>query len=498
MHLLTGATGYIGGRLLRRLERNGPAVRCLCRNPETLAWRVAPGTELVEGDLLEPASLDAAFSGVDSAFYLVHSMNSREEFEAEERIAASNFAEAARRGGVRRIVYLGGLGHGAELSPHMRSRVETGNILRASGIPVIELQASVVIGSGSASFEMIRALVERLPVMITPRWVNTAAQPIAIEDVIEYLVAAARLPVEASRTFEIGGADVTSYVGIMREYARQRKLRRWIVRVPLLSLSLSSRWLTLITPVYAAIGKCLIESVRNPSFVRDPAASEAFDIRPMGITRAIERALTNEDRDLAETRWSDARWRVPGEACSDPARNTLINPLMNEQTARVPVAPLRAFDPIRRIGGRTGWYFGNRLWRIRGLIDLMMGGVGMRRGRPDPETPLPGSTLDFWRVEVYEPGRRLRLLAEMKVPGRAWLEFRAEPDGSGTVIRQIAQFEPRGLAGLLYWYLLSPVHELMFRGMLRRIAAAALRPEVRFPNPPQGGAEPRTFPQTTV
>jgi hypothetical protein len=307
--------------------------------------------------------------------------------------------------------------------------------------------------------------------MITPRWVNSAAQPIAIEDVIEYLLAAARLDVHESRTFEIGGADVTSYVGLMREYARQRKLRRWIWRVPFLSLSLSSRWLTLITPVYAAIGRRLIESVRNSSFVRDPAALEAFNIRPMGITRAIERALTNEDRDVAETRWSDAR--VDGGAQPAPAPGLLIN----EQTVRVPVAPIRAFEPIRRIGGHTGWYFGNALWRIRGLMDLMTGGVGMRRGRPDPEIPFPGSTLDFWRVEVYEPGRRLRLFAEMKVPGRAWLEFRAEPSGSSTVLRQIAQFEPRGLAGLLYWYVLSPIHELMFRGMLRRIAAAAVRSE---------------------
>jgi len=468
MHLLTGATGYIGGRLLRRFERNGPAVRCLCRNPESLGWRVAPGTELVRGDLLDPASLGAAFSGVDTAFYLVHSMNSGEEFEAEERAAASNFAQAARSAGVRRIVYLGGLGHGAGLSPHMRSRSETGNILRFSGVPVIELQASIVIGSGSASFEMMRALVERLPVMITPRWVNTAAQPIAIEDVIDYLVAAARLPVQGHRTFEIGGADVTSYVGLMREYARQRNSRRWIVRVPFLSLSLSSRWLTLITPVYAAIGRRLIESVRNPSFVANPEALEAFDIRPMGIARAIERAFRNEDHELAETRWSDAQAQWAAGAQSAPGRDLLIN----EQTIRVPVGRLQAFAPIRRIGGRTGWYFGNLLWRIRGLMDLMIGGVGMRRGRPDPEIPFPGSTLDFWRVERYEPENRLRLFAEMKLPGRAWLEFRAEAHGSSTVIRQIAQFEPRGLAGLLYWYLLSPIHALMFRGMLRRIAAA--------------------------
>src|SRR5579862_4497665 len=249
MHLLTGATGYVGGRLLRRLERDGLQVRCLCRDPEALRWRVAPGTEVVRGDLLEPASLGAALSGVDTAFYLVHSMRAGPEFESQEQQSAENFAQAAREAGIRRIIYLGGLAHGGQLSPHMRSRAGTGNILRSSGIPVIEFQASIVIGSGSASYEMMRALVERLPIMITPRWVNTAAQPIAIEDVIEYLVAAIQLPLEGNLTVEIGGRDVSSYVGIMREFARQRGLRRWILRVPFLSLSLSSRWLTLITPV---------------------------------------------------------------------------------------------------------------------------------------------------------------------------------------------------------------------------------------------------------
>jgi uncharacterized protein YbjT (DUF2867 family) len=471
MHLLTGGTGYVGGRLLRRLERDRLSVRCLCRNPEALGWRVATGTEVVRGDLLQPASLGAAFSGVDTAFYLVHSMNDGAGFEADEHKGASNFALAARDAGVRRIIYLGGLAQGCHLSPHMRSRAETGNILRSGGVPVIEFQASIVIGSGSASFEMIRALVERLPVMITPRWVNTSAQPIAIEDVIEYLAAATRLPAQGNLTIEIGGRDVTSYAGIMREFARQRKLRRWIVSVPFLSLSLSSRWLTLITPVYASIGRFLIASVRNPSVVRNPIARELFAVQPMGITQAIQRALANEDLPAAETRWSDAAHAGAPGLAPEPGRDLLSN----EQTIRVPLTPDEAFAPIRRIGGRTGWYFASTLWRIRGLIDLMTGGVGMRRGRPDPETPIPGSTLDFWRVQLYEPGRRLRLFAEMRIPGRAWLEFRAEPDGPYTVIRLIAQFEPRHLGGLLYWYFLWPVHEMMFRGMLRRIAAAALR-----------------------
>ena len=269
---------------------------------------------------------------------------------------------------------------------------------------------------------------------------------------------------------EIGGRDVVSYVGIMREFARQRKLRRWFIRVPFLSLSLSSRWLTLITPVYASVGRCLIESVRHAEHRAKSECHGVFSIRPMGITQAIERALTHEDRPVAESRWSDAG-RGTGErnVASGSARDLLVN----EQTVRVPLPTGEAFAPIRRIGGRTGWYFGNALWRIRGLIDLMTGGVGMRRGRPDPETPLPGSTLDFWRVELYEPDRRLRLFAEMRLPGRAWLEFRAEPDGSSTVLRQIAQFEPRGLVGLLYWYLLLPIHTIMFRHMLKSFLPCA-------------------------
>jgi hypothetical protein len=277
--------------------------------------------------------------------------------------------------------------------------------------------------------------------------------------------------VDQSVTVEIGGNDVTSYVGIMEEFARQRGLHRWIIKVPFLSLSLSSRWLTLITPVYSSIGRYLIASVRNPSVVGSPKAKELFDIKPMGITRAIERALANEDSAIAQSRWCDARTQG---ACATSAPEPGRDLLTNEQTIRVPLPPYRAFAPVRRIGGKSGWYFGNILWRIRGLIDLMMGGVGMRRGRSDPETPQPGSTLDFWRVELYEPDKRLRLFAEMRLPGRAWLEFTAEADGSSTVLKQIAQFEPSGLPGLLYWYVLWPVHVVMFRLMLRRVADAAL------------------------
>src|SRR5581483_532262 len=350
-----------------------------------------------------------------------------------------------------------------------------------SGVPVVELRASIVIGSGSASFELIRALVDRLPVMLTPRWVRTAAQPIGIEDVISYLVEAMRADAEDGLIVEIGGAEVTSYLGIMREYARQRKLRRWFLAVPFLSPGLSSRWLTLVTPVYASIGRFLIESVRTPSVVRRPGADRIFKVRPVGFVRALQRALANEDQCSPGTRWSDAGCPGVWDKAADPGPAVLGN----VQEVTVALSADEAFAPVRRIGGQTGWYFGNWLWRIRGLIDLLMGGVGMRRGRPDPDTPLPGSTLDFWRVQIYEPGHRLRLVAEMRIPGRAWLEFRAEEKRRSTVLRQIAYFEPHGLPGLLYWYLLWPIHQVMFRGMLRRIAAAALDTAAR------GGATAR-------
>jgi len=468
--LLTGATGYVGGRLLRALEAAGDRVRCLSRHPEALSERVAQTTEVVKGDVLDPGSLARAMVGVHSAYYLVHSMASANSFEAEDRLAANAFALAARAAGVNRIIYLGGLGSGSDLSAHLRSRQEVGRILRESGVPTIEFRAAIVIGSGSASFEMIRALVEKLPVMITPRWVNTSTQPIAVEDVIAYLKQVLDLEINGSRVIEIGGADQVTYLDLMKEYARQRGLKRWMIPVPVLSPRLSSLWLGLVTPVYARVGRELVDSLRNETIVRDESANDLFSIRPLGPREALKRALTNEDREFAETRWSDAFSSV---SCSPQWGGVAFGRrIVDSRTVRVSCAPPAAFRSIEQLGGRTGWYYGDWLWRVRGLLDLLFGGAGMRRGRRDPDRLFVGDTLDFWRVEEIQADTLLRLAAEMRLPGRAWLQFEVKPDGSGSVVRQTAIFDPAGVFGQLYWYLLYPVHQFVFAGMLRGIVDA--------------------------
>lgn len=470
--LLTGATGYVGGRLLSLLQLSGVSVRCLARRPEALAGRAIATTEVVRGDVFDIASLDAALEGVDTAFYLVHSMGDSRDFESQDRVAAENFAKAAARAGVRRLVYLGGLGNPNEqLSRHLRSRQETGDVLRAHHPQVIEFRASIVIGSGSLSFEMIRSLVERLPVMICPRWVQVKAQPVAIEDLLAYLLAALHLPESASQVYEIGGPDQVSYGEIMQEYARQRGLRRWMIPVPFLTPYLSSLWLGLVTPLYARVGRKLVESLKNPTLVSSNSAEKVFAVRPRSVREAIARALVNEDRDFAETRWSDALSSASAPGSWGGVRYG--SRLIDSRTIEVAAPPEKAFIPIRRIGGRTGWYYANWLWSLRGFLDLLAGGVGVRRGRRDPENLYVGEPLDFWRVETIEPSRRLRLKAEMKLPGRAWLDFEVEPAKNGSLVRQTAVFDPLGLFGLAYWYLIYPLHELVFGGMLNGIANAA-------------------------
>ena len=442
--LLTGATGYIGGRLRRRFEEGGRAVRCLARQPTQLGDTEA-STEVVQGDCLDGASLDRALAGVHSAYYLVHSMAGGSDFAEVDRRAADAFGRAAARAGVRRIIYLGGLADDTgSRSAHLKSRAETGDVLRASGVPVIEFRASIVVGAGSLSFEMIRALVERLPLLVCPRWVATLTQPIAVDDVLTYLEEAVDLPDGGSRLFEIGGPEIVSYGDMMREYARLRGLRRWLL--PLLTPHLSGLWLALVTPAQARIGRALVEGLKNSTVVRSTAARETFHIVPMPLRAALISAIAAGTHQKVDTR-----------------------------TTVVDVPPAQAFAPIRRIGGSAGWYFGNLLWQTRGRMDRWFGGVGMDRGRRDPEHCAVGDVIDGWTVAAYEPHRRLRLSADLKLPGRGWLEFEVTPldGGQRSLIRQTATFDPRGLMGRAYWYAILPAHELIFRGLLRRIAERA-------------------------
>jgi uncharacterized protein YbjT (DUF2867 family) len=406
--------------------------------------------------------------GVETAYYLIHSMDASGDFESLDRAAARNFAHAAQIAGVRRIVYLGGLGDGSGLSSHLASRQEVGEILRSSGVPTIEFRASIVIGSGSASYEIVRALVESLPVMITPRWVETAAQPIAIEDVIDYLLAALDYP--SGAIFEIGGEDRVSYAEIIREYARQRGLRRRLLRLPLLTARISRFCLGLLTPVYGRVAGAMVESLRNETVVHTAAARDAFPFKPRGLKDSIARALVNEDRDFAETRWSDA---LPPAQPLRWSGITFGRRLVSSRVVQVDRPPAQAFAPIKQIGGGTGWYAGDWFWRARGLLDTLRGGVGLRRGRRDPIDLRVHDTIDFWRVERLEPDRVLCLAAEMKIPGRLWLQFEVDPAGpGGAQIRQTSVFDPAGYIGLTYWYLFCPVHHIVFSAMLRGIVRA--------------------------
>ena len=452
------------------LEARGYRVRCLARRPEFLASRFAPQTRIVHGDVLDPDSLRSALDGVHTAYYLVHSMGASGDFEEQDRAGAENFARAARDRGVRRIIYLGGLGE-RELSAHLRSRQEVGGILAAEGPQTVEFRASIVIGSGSLSFEMVRALVNKLPVMVTPGWVRTPTQPIAIDDVIAYLVCGLEFGSEESAVFEIGGPERVTYGGLMHEYARQIGVRRLMVPVPFLTTRLSSLWLGLVTPLYARVGRKLIGSLRNETVVHGSTALRTFPVRPLTVGQAIARALQAEDREMAATRWSDAV--SSGGRTSGWGGRRFGSRLVDRQQVEVPAGPERAFAPIQRIGGRQGWYFATWLWVLRGFLDLLAGGVGMRRGRRHPVDLRPGDPLDFWRVEAWEENRLLRLCAEMKVPGRAWLQFEVERVGERSRITQTAVFDPLGLGGLVYWYGLYPIHWLIFRRMLRGVAARA-------------------------
>lgn len=484
--LVTGATGYIGGRLAPRLLAEGHTVRCLARKAGRLRdvpW--AGQAEITEGDLRKPDTLPAAFAGVDVAYYLVHSLG-QAGFEAADREAATNFARAARAAGVRRIVYLGGPEPAADRgvpSPHLRSRAEVGRILLDSGVPTAVLRAAVIIGSGSASFEMLRYLTERLPAMVTPRWVRNRIQPIAVRDVLRYLVACADLPAEVNRGFDIGGPDVLTFHDMMQRYARVAGLpRRVILPVRPLTPSLSSLWVGLITPVPNAIARPLVESLVHEAVAHEHDIARYVPDPPGGLTgfdQAVALALAKVRDAQVETRWSTASGPdAPAEPLpSDPAwSGGSAYTDLRERAVAAPVAAL--WQVIEGVGGEHGWYSFPLAWSVRGWLDRLVGGVGLRRGRRDPHHLQVGEALDFWRVEEIIPGELLRLRAEMRLPGRAWLEMRAEPGGDGgSRYVQRAVFLPHGLAGHLYWKSVAPFHAVVFGGMARNIARGAAQPD---------------------
>ncbi|MFE6973166.1 SDR family oxidoreductase [Streptomyces sp. NPDC057682] len=493
--LVTGATGYIGGRLVPELLAAGFRVRCLARTPEKLRdqpW--AQDVEIVRGDVTDAGSLAPAMAGVDVAYYLVHALTSGAGFEETDRRAATVFGDAARAAGIGRIVYLGGLTPAGvperELSPHLRSRAEVGRILLESGVPTAVLRAAVIIGSGSASFEMLRYLTERLPVMVTPSWVSTRIQPIAVRDVLRLLVGAARLPREVNRTFDIGGPDIVTYRDMMQRYAKIAHLpHRLILPVPMLTPGLSSHWIGLITPVPRSLARPLAESLRYEVVCAEHDISRYVPDgpgQPFGLDKALELALQRVREARVTTRWSSAS--VPGVP-SDPLPSDpdwAGGSLYTDVRVRAVDAPPDAlWRVIEGIGGDHGWYSFPLAWAVRGWLDRLVGGVGLRRGRRDTDRLRVGDSLDFWRVEEIEPGRLLRLRAEMRLPGLAWLEMYAEPSGAGrSRYRQRALFHPRGLLGHAYWWSVWPFHSVVFGGMARNIArtaAAAASPEPARP-----------------
>ena len=482
--LVTGASGYIGGRLVPELLSAGYTVRCMARDPGKLTDRPwSDEVEIAAADALDASAVRRAMESVDVAYYLIHSLGTGASFEERDRSAARIFAEAAKAAGVRRIVYLGGIisGQAGQLSPHLRSRAEVGDILLASGVPTAALQAAVIIGSGSASFEMLRYLTERLPAMITPRWVETRIQPIGVHDVLRYLAGSAELPADVSRRFDIGGPDVLTYAEMMRRYAEVAGLTpRIIVQVPLLTPRLSSLWVGLVTPVPASLARPLVESLRNEVVCSEHDIAAYVPDPPGGclsLDQAIALALRHTREGDVSTRWSSAT--TPG-APSDPlptdpswAGGSLY---VDERSRAVHASPAALWRVIEGIGGEIGWYSFPAAWAVRGLLDRLAGGVGLRRGRRDPSRLLVGDALDFWRVEAIEQGKLLRLRAEMKLPGLAWLEMSVGRSGDGlTTYSQRAIFQPRGLAGHAYWRSISPFHGIVFGGMLKNIATAAER-----------------------
>ena len=476
--LVTGATGYIGGRLVPRLVEAGHTVRAFARDSTRLHGRFE-GAEIFEGDVSDRDSIRRAMRDVDAVYYLIHSMDrGRADFAAADREVAASFADAARASHVGRIVYLGGLGvEGTTLSTHLRSRQEVGEVLRRSGIPVTEFRAAMIVGSGSVSFEMMRYLTERLPVMVAPKWVSTPCQPIAVRDVLAYLVAAIGRPEVASgdAIYEIGGADVLSYKAMMMQYAAIRSLRRKLVVIPLFTPRLSSGWVHLVTPIPSSIGRPLIDGLRSPVVVRDDRALRAFPtIRPVGFEEAVRRALDRYSTVGPETTWFDAYdvRRLPGNFTGSTE-----GMLIDRRERVTSASPAAVFSVFTTLGGQRGWLYADNLWALRGSIDRLIGGIGIRRGRRSAVDLRVGDAVDFWRVEAYDVDRLLRLRAEMRLPGYAWLQFETSVREDGrTSLRQTAFFDPRGVFGYLYWYGVLPFHGPIFGNMASRIVREAEHP----------------------
>ncbi|MGZ3581235.1 MAG: SDR family oxidoreductase [Ktedonobacterales bacterium] len=478
--LVTGVTGYVGGQLVPQLLQAGYPVRVMARDPQGLQGRSwVEQVEIVQGDVLEPATLSAALVGVDVAYYLIHSILQGANFHQRDLIAARSFGQAAKAAGVSRIIYLGGLGDPtADLSMHLRSRQQTGQALAEAGVPVTEFRAAIIVGAGSVSFEMIRYLTERVPIMICPSWTSTRVQPIAISDVLNYLAAAIAVPASTGKIIEVGGADILTYGGMMLGYARARGLHRRLVPVPVLSPRLSSYWVHWVTPIPAEIARPLIEGLRNEVIVHTPLARALFPaIHPLDYRAAVEVALVQLRSGDVETMWSDAlvtsRGDVPAVAMSVEVSER-DGMLVERRQRRVGASADEVYSIFAGLGGRRGWLYANVLWRLRGELDRLIGGPGLRRGRRSPDDVRVGDAVDFWRVEQVEQGRLLRMRAEMKVPGDAWLQFEAAPTPNGpTKLRQTAYFVPKGLFGLLYWYALYPIHRLIFSGLIDEIARRA-------------------------
>jgi len=474
--LVTGATGYVGGRLVPLLLKEGYQVRCLVRDKSRLrghAW--LDKVEVVEADLLEPETLARALENISVAYYLVQGVKGRRIYPERDCRAVYNFVDAAAAANLERIIYLGELADtGADLSIYLRSRLDIGEVLRQSPVPTTEFRAGMIIGAGSALFEMVRYLTEREPVMICPRWFYTLAQPISIQDTLDYLVSALKVPESIGQVIEIGGPTRLRYADMLKQYAEVRNFKRLLIPVPVYTPHLSAYWVHLVTPIHWRMVLPLIQGLKSESLVVDRKAAELFpEIRPKDYKSSVEQALSNIRKGLVETSWSDALVSSAGDI--KPYRFSVIEGMMIERRQKLlDLPPEAVFKAYSGIGGERGWLYMDWAWTIRGWMDKLVGGVGLRRGRRHPDEIRVGESLDFWRVESITPNRSMLLRAEMKTPGRAWLEFESVPQPEGkTLLKLGAYFAARGLAGFIYWYSLFPIHKFIFDGMIRNLTKRA-------------------------